>query len=713
MHLIFAVALLPALGAFGQTKTLDSKWTSQVNAANVHREYPRPQMVRENWQNLNGEWELELRGEKHTILVPFPVESKLSGVQKRVEPEDTLHYSRSFTAPSGDRMLLHIGASDWDTRVVVNGIEVGRHQGGFSPFTFDITEVLKGRAEHRLEVFVQDPTSSGPQPRGKQHLQPRGIMYTPSSGIWQTVWLEPVPKRYIADLVITADADSGEIEVGAEIMGDAGSSHLRVKVDGQTVAGAHPTAKIENMELWSPDSPRLYDVEVELVDDSGKVLDRVKSYTAFRKIELKPASDGHVRFFLNGKETFLMGTLDQGFWSDGLFTPPTDEALKFDIELQKRLGYNFIRKHVKIEPARWYYWCDVLGMLVMQDMPSGEKSIGPNDPDIVRTPESAEIFRREYTEMIDSLRNHPSIFSWVVFNEGWGQFDTADNTEMARQLDPTRLINAVTGWADRGVGDFYDIHVYPGPGIPVKKDSRALFLGEFGGLGLVIPDHTWQESGWGYQSYESKEQLTDAFVNSMFQLNMLRSRGLMGAVYTQTTDVETELNGLMTYDRRLLKMDETRITAAIRSLYGPKPTVRTLVPTSEEAAQHWTYTFTNPGEGWITAESWPDEETGPGGFGTEGTPGAVVRTEWNTSEIWIRRSFALESDAENVYLRIHHDEDAEVYLDGKLIAKLERYQTGYSLFRIGEIKAGSHELRISCRQTTGGQYIDAGFVTVE
>ncbi len=574
-----------------QEQTLKTRWAAEVSPDNVWREYPRPQMVRKNWVNLNGIWHVELRHpdplrnypvQQGTILVPFPAESLLSGFHRAVEPYQVLHYSRTFQRPKGERVLLHFGAVDWHATVFVNGKRVGEHQGGYDPFSFDITEQLTGSGEQTLEVDVTDPTDSGFQPRGKQVLKPGGIFYTSCTGIWQTVWLEGVPAAHIDNLKIETWPHAAQVNVTARIAGPSGGFTCKVEaLDRGKVVGrssgsvgelhdlpesALNVIKIRNHQDWSPENPYLYDLRVTLFDKSGRVVDQVTSYFGYREISLIKDGNGQPHIALNGKPIFLMGPLDQGFWPDGIYTPPSDEAMKYDIEITKRLGFNMIRKHVKVEPDRWYYWCDKLGICVLQDMPSGDKSIGDKDPDITRSPESADNFRNELKAMIDTHFNHPSIATWVLYNEGWGQWNTAEMTKWLKEYDPSRLVDSTTGWADRGVGDFSDIHVYPGPGIPKPDADRAIFLGEFGGLGLPVPGHMWQEKGWGYQSFKTSEELTNRFVELLHELKALKDKGLSGAVYTQTTDCETELNGLMTYDRALIKMDEKRVRAAIRSL---------------------------------------------------------------------------------------------------------------------------------------------------
>ncbi len=563
---------------------LSTPWTGKVSKTLPHPEYPRPQFVRSEWVNLNGTWEFSQCRESRLsavifdqkILVPFPVESALSGVTSHVTEEDHLWYRRTFNRPAGERVLLHFGAVDFSTTVFVNGVEVGHHKGGFDPFSFDITEALISQADQELVVYATDPVDAGAQPRGKQVRSPEGIFYTSTSGIWQTVWLEPVPAISIEKAVIHADPNTGEILVNFSVRGSGVETKFEVQVlNGDVVLAtaqsdsATVSVKITDPKVWSPESPFLYDLKLKLLDESGAHLDTVESYTAFREIKIATDSQGIRRIFLNGEPCFMFGPLDQGFWPDGLFTPPTDEALKYDIEVTKRLGFNMIRKHVKVEPDRWYTWCDRLGILVWQDMPSGDKSIRPEEPDIERTPESAAQFELELKAMMDALRNHPSIVCWIPFNEGWGQFDTARITDLTRAYDPTRILDSTTGWSDRGVGDMMDIHDYPGPSSPQPEEHRVAVLGEFGGLGLPVPGHMWQAENWGYQSYKTEAELTQAVIDMFAKLaKLVDEPGLAAAVYTQTTDVETEANGLMTYDRAVLKMDEAKLREAILAVYG-------------------------------------------------------------------------------------------------------------------------------------------------
>ncbi len=570
---------------------LSTRWSQNVSPDKVHPEYPRPQLVRKDWLSLNGLWDYTIQEKDKAkpesgktdgrILVPFPVESSLSGVGKQIGPEERLWYRRTFKVPEawqGRRILLHFGAVDWEAVVSLNGKELGTHRGGYDPFHYDITDALKdgGRAEQELVVSAWDPSSAGHQPRGKQVLKPGGIYYTPTTGIWQTAWLEPVSENHISSLTITPDIDRKLVHVSGDVSGNPRAtvtvtdpeSHESTTSTIDLRAGANLT--IKNPKLWSPDTPFLYNLKVAAGGDE------VESYFGLRKISLGKDEKGITRILLNGKFVFQYGPLDQGFWPDGLYTAPTDEALRYDLEVTKKLGFNMVRKHVKVEPARWYYWCDRLGLLVWQDMPSG----GPDalwDPngkydgtEGARDKGSTEVYQREWKAIIDTLRNHPSIVMWVPFNEGWGQFDTVRITRWTKEYDPTRLVNCASGGNDFPVGDVHDIHVYPGPRAPQPEEHRAAVLGEFGGLGLPLEGHTWLSKGnWGYKSFGNSKELTDAYVDLLSKLTpLIEKPGLSAAIYTQTTDVEVEVNGLMTYDRKLIKLDESRITEAANKLRG-------------------------------------------------------------------------------------------------------------------------------------------------
>jgi hypothetical protein len=737
---ILTIALMSSLATAGQWQPqpgpLVTRWAKQVSPDKVHPEYPRPQMVRDEWQNLNGLWEYAIRPKTEgrpaqfdgQILVPFPVESALSGVMRPVDENQRLWYRRAFELPadwSGKRVLLHFGAADWEATVWVNGKELGTHRGGYDPFTFDITDALAAAAagaKHELLLAVWDPTDAGTQPRGKQVRKPEGIWYTATTGIWQTVWLEPVPDAHIDQLKITPDVDRSLVRLTV-----AGPQKRSVKAtvleaDREISSASGPTGTalelpVENAKLWSPDDPFLYNLKVELLAD-GQTVDQVASYFGMRKIALGKDEGGVMRLMLNNKRLFMFGPLDQGFWPDGLYTAPTDDALRYDIEMIRGLGFNLARKHVKVEPDRWYYWADTLGLLVWQDMPSGDAFPGDGQQEIKRSKESAEQFELELRRLTDARGNHPSLVMWVPFNEGWGQYDTRRIAAWVKEYDPSRLVDQASGWSDMGTGDVHDIHDYPGPASPDPEPQRAAVLGEFGGLGLPVAGHMWlPDKGWGYRSFKSPDELTEAYLNLAELLRPLVGQpGLSAAVYTQTTDVEIEINGLMTYDRAQVKPDAGRLAAANRRLYLPPPTVKTVVPTSQEQGIAWRYTTDAPPAEW----SQPDFDDarwaqGPAGFGRDGTPGIVVRTAWHAPDIWIRRSFELASLPARPQLKLYHDEDCDVYINGKPVAAVKGYTTSYVLVPMidkSALSAGRNVLAIHCHQTAGGQGIDAGLVDV-
>jgi beta-galactosidase/beta-glucuronidase len=584
-----------------------SRWAKEVDPANVLPEYPRPQMVRDRWQNLNGLWDYAIVPKstecvsdfEGKILVPFPVESALSGVKVPLLPDQRLWYRRKFTIPESwgdDRVLLHFGAVDYQAQVWVNGAQVGDHMGGQLPFTFDITGLVQSKVEHELIVAVWDPSDSGNQERGKQVLNPSGIWYTSASGIWQTVWLEPIPETRIDRLKITPDIDTEQLHLITFLnQDDPTGLSIRVvaKRDGGAVAelkgkpGETISLPIPSPQLWSPDSPTLYDLEISLQKGEERV-DRVDSYFGMRKIHVAPDDKGHQRIYLNNQPLFHYGPLDQGYWPDGLYTAPTDEALLFDIEYAKKIGCNMIRKHIKVEPARWYYHCDRLGVIVWQDMPNGGKPVGGltsvlavlfnikvNDQKRLKQagrldPENRAQFRREFQGMIDWLYNAPCIGMWVPFNEAWGQYNAREFSEWVKSYDPTRPVDHASGWFDQGAGDFQSLHIYfKALRMPKLDPKRAFILSEFGGYSLMLKKHAWnQEKKFGYRFYDSKEELTEAYLSLIHeQLIPLIPQGLAGAVYTQTTDVEIEINGYLTYDRETEKMDVEKLIEVHQAIY--------------------------------------------------------------------------------------------------------------------------------------------------
>ncbi|RIA46870.1 glycosyl hydrolase family 2 [Hephaestia caeni] len=609
---------------------LMTRWGKAVTPDNAWRSYPRPQLQRTRWQNLNGLWDYAIAPKAAPlparmdgqVLVPFPIESKLSRVTRKVTPDDRIWYRRSFTVPAdwaGEHVMLNFGAVDYATTVRVNGSVVGSHKGGFDAFGFDITDYLKSGA-NEIIVEVTDPTSAGTQPRGKQILDPSGIWYTAVSGIWQTVWIEPVPKLHIADVRATPDIDRGVIDVAVALSGwanDTDAVRLTASAGGKQIAqtiiraNRRATIRIPNAHLWSPDDPYLYDLKAELVTvrdpyrsekerdraayDSrftqhesevyagasvtGAPRDSVQAYFAMRKISIGPGKvKGQPAILLNNRPVFQNGTLDQGWWPDGLYTPPSEEAMKSDLVFLKKAGFNMLRKHIKVEPARYYYDADHLGMLIWQDMPSG----GGEDQFLAGTSQYQAIFpseaiaeqQKELAEMIGELRVFPSIVMWVVNNEGWGQYDSATLARYVKGMDPSRLVDADSGWLDVApeASDVLDIHTYEDvPHTPAHQANRAIVMGEYGGIGLPVEGHIWRpgKKNWGYQVATGEQDYLARFRRKMDEvIRQAKEEGLSASVYTQTTDVEDEINGLLTYDRAAPKAPAEALSRIAEPLWG-------------------------------------------------------------------------------------------------------------------------------------------------
>ena len=563
-HLLFLFLgccslLLPAQRDSVLRFAMSTPWSETVSPTQPWDVYPRPQLTRANWTNLNGQWDYAITPMtaaaapsryEGKILVPFAVESALSGVKDLVDENEYLWYHRSFASPqmgAEDRLLIHFGAVDFRATVYLNGQVVGGHQGGYTSFSFDLTPYLAQRGQQELVVRVSDPTDKGLQPRGKQVQDPGGIFYTPVTGIWQTTWLEVVPKNYISGLKTTPHLSEGTLDVAVQtnsssedltatvtLTGEGGTEVTSQSVD--LMAGGRGQAlqlEVPDAHPWSPEDPFLYQLEVTLSTPDGRVVDRVGSYAGMRDISLGKDANGHTAILLNGLPYFQFGPLDQGYWPDGLYTAPTAEAMVFDLEMTKKWGFNMLRKHVKVEPATFYYACDTLGLLVWQDMPSGyiqaRTFVGPEDVRDADQPYADAVhFEQEYHELIDQLYDFPSIVTWVPFNEGWGQFDTERIAAWTKAYDPSRLVDAPSGWTDRGVGDMYDVHIYPGPGMERPEDERASVLGEFGGLGYPVPDHLWWDKrNWGYRTLQSQEELTNGFAELMDGLQGTTEPGLI------------------------------------------------------------------------------------------------------------------------------------------------------------------------------------------
>ncbi len=587
-----SIAAAQEVAWFPVKEGLYTQWGEQIDPDKVLPEYPRPSMVRKNWMNLNGIWNFKiqskdsLKPEKfdRQILVPFPPESQLSGLKATITPEQKMWYSRNFIIPenwSYKYILLHIGASDWETTVYINGERAGSHRGGYDPILLDITFYLKEKGRQRIDIEVWDPTDSGNQPVGKQKLESGGIWYTPTSGIWQTVWIEPVMWASISDINITPDIDNSRVLIEANtFQANEGDTVKCIIKDGKKIVAEQkmPVDKlfdfqIENPKKWSPDNPFLYDVELKLTR-ADQSIDSVTSYFGMRKIEVKKDKNGVKRFYLNNKPIFLMGMLDQGFWPEGLYTHSSDKALIYDINTAKEMGFNLLRKHVKVEPERWYYHCDRLGMLVWQDMPNGDKNAkweppsGVDFQEMERDFASESQYKIEFEAIIKDNKFHPSIIAWVPFNEGWGQFKTIEISNWVAALDTTRLINGPSGGNFFPVGDIRDFHHYPEPKLLGSDSDRVVVLGEYGGLGLAIEEHTFADKeNWGYRNLKSENELEKQYIDFVEKMKTLIAKGLSGAIYTQVSDVEEEVNGLMTYDRKIIKPTQKKINKAHQELF--------------------------------------------------------------------------------------------------------------------------------------------------
>jgi len=566
---------------------LKTKWAMDINPDKPLPEYPRPQMIRKEWLNLNGPWDYSITDKNSVapqsfdgkILVPYAIESALSGVGKTVGKDKALWYHKTFKIKSKWRdknIILNFGAIDWESEIWVNDQKIGNHKGGYDPFSFDITGALNDGSEQQILIRVWDPTNAenSPQPRGKQVIKPGGIFYTSVTGIWQTVWLEPVENSYITSYKLVPDIDNEQINIKVLVNNPDGCKLVLKSKDGKfniesaDVLKSEIKIDVKDMKLWSPDSPFLYDLEMVLLNDKNKVVDKVESYFGMRKSSLAKDEKGVLRLFLNNEPVFHFGPLDQGWWPDGLYTAPTDEALKFDLEYLKDVGFNMLRKHVKTEPARLYYWCDKMGLMVWQDMPSSLYNRDSYTEDELKVIDTQ--WEKEWENVMDYLYNYPSIVMWVPFNEGWGQYDTERITEWTKQYDPSRLVNNASGWTDKEVGDVHDIHNYPDPRMIPIEENRAIVLGEFGGLGWPVKDHVWIESetNWGYRSHEGKEQYKNDYIGLITKLKPLIDQGLAAAVYTQTSDCEVEVNGLLTYDRAIKKLEPEEIYS-LNNFYLP------------------------------------------------------------------------------------------------------------------------------------------------
>jgi hypothetical protein len=710
---------------------MKTPWGEEVTPGNAWRQYPRPQMARSEWMNLNGLWDYAILSKNAAepknydgkILVPFCVESSLSGVGKIVRPDQALWYNTTFEVPAkwkGRNVLLHFDAVDWETTVWLNGKKIGAHKGGSDPFTFDITPYLK-KGTQQLVLSVWDPTDTGTQSRGKQVLEPKGIWYTPVTGIWQTVWLEPVGKTYLKSVIPQPDIDKNTVTISNYLSGATGKEKVVVKVlkDQKVIAEKTASASrpveipVPDAEWWTPYAPSLYQLEVVLTDGS-KTIDKIESYFAMRKISMAKDPFGFERLMLNNEVLFQYGTLDQGWWPDGLLTPPSEDAMRFDMDVLKDMGFNMLRKHIKVEPSRYYYYADSLGLLVWQDMVSGFQSAERETQhvkanatkDWTRPGESAVQFETEWKSILDHLRFFPSIVVWVVFNEGWGQYETERVVEWTRQYDTTRIINGVSGWTDRGVGDMNDAHQYPGPAMePAEQNpGRAIVLGEFGGLGLPVEDHIWnpQMRNWGYRTYRSSEQLITEYTKLMHNLTPMIHRGLSAAVYTQTTDVEGEVNGLITYDRRKVKFDPALLRILHKPLFDSPVRSTVIFPDSEVTPQPLLIS----GNASLTALATPLERSE-----LSSVKAPVVLQKGDNRRAM--RSFALKSIPDNLQMRLLAHGNIKVYLNGKLILnKFIQTKRHYDEINFSEysgyLRQGENELVVELVKAGDDSQFDFG-----
>jgi len=720
---------------------LPTQWDEDVSPTNPLPEYPRPQMVRTLWQSLNGPWDYVLTDAKVTspptafnagkMLVPFPYESSLSGVGKPSPTGQRLWYRRTFAVPDawrtgGQRVLLHFGAVNWYSAVFINGKEMGQHKGGFDGFDYDITDKMKP-GDNTLIVSAWNPMlidSPDAQVVGKQRAHRGGIFYTGSTGIWQSVWLEPVPDVHIDSLKIVTDLDNQQVTIFASGNLPSTTGPPRVPIiisddDGKEVARgfAFDPIKIPNPKLWTPDSPHLYTVQIAVSTEPFQIDDPITGYFAMRKISLGKDDQGRAQILLNDKFVFEIGALDQGYWPDGIYTAPTDDALKSDIVAAEVLGLNLLRKHAKVEPERWYFWADKLGMLVWQDMPQCFDSKGPKGERILSDAAKAQ-WLVEWKQILAQRINHPCIIVWTTFNEGWGQHDTENIVALTKQIDPSRLVNDASGWTDKGVGDISDAHAYPGPGCETAGETRASVNGEFGGLTMRVPGHMWTTALYGYgTTLKTGWKVTQKYQQLLKTAYALRDqRGCSAFVYTQLTDVEDESNGLLTYDRAVVKPFSEIIAAANNGHFlplPPSPASKEFLPTSEEDAQTWSFVTQKPAKDWaqpaFDASSW---KTGPAPFGQ----GYVVNTPWTDTpgDIWLRRTVTLpKTIPAKLVVRTIHDDDAEAYVNGVLAASAPGYVSDYADLPMSDaaraaLKSGENVIAVHCHQNAGAQVIDVG-----
>ena len=681
-----------------------TNWANDVTPENVWKEYPRPQMVRTDWLNLNGLWDFEIT-ERDTnkiainyarkILVPFCVESALSGIKETITGKQQMIYRRFFSIPSHwnqKHLILHFEAVDYETKVWVDGKYVGIHKGGYDHFQFDIAGFLNKDEKHEIKLVVWDPTNEGSQPIGKQALPAirNRTKYTATSGIWQTVWLEPTNEVAIESIKIIPNIDNGTISLQTKVVGATQGARIKIQAfdQGKEIAssiaaiGEPVSLQLNQPKLWSPTNPFLYDFKLSLIND-GKVVDEVSSYFGMRKISMGRDQEGYMRILLNNEIIYQLGPLDQGYWPDGILTPASDQALRYDIAYLKKIGANMDRMHMKVQPERWYYHCDQLGILVWQDMVSPTKfidtksNLNPSD------------FELEHNITVDQLYNHPSIIQWVLFNESWGQYDTERLTAALKAKDPTRLVINASGWHDKKVGDIRDFHdytIHPAVALVNKNDDRAMVLGEAGGIDLLIPGHLWTpdlkggtkiKTDWSIDFkkgiVKSSDELIEKYKILLDDLFQLKKYGLNAVVYTQTSDVEDEISGWMTYDRKVSKLPETTFAALHEQFFKPTMTGKFILPLSINEPQQWNYSFTAPSNDWIKNLMLSDFKTGMAPFGIESNNVHKVNTPWNTNSLFLNKEFTLSSVPSKLSLIACNTGITEVYINGAYVMQFNNF----------------------------------------
>jgi beta-galactosidase/beta-glucuronidase len=716
-------------------------WAASVTPENVWKEYPRPQMVRSEWKNLNGLWDFTVTLGSNTgpaqrfnrkILVPFCVESALSGIKESITGFQEMKYRRLFTIPEnwkGKRILLHFEAVDYYARLWIDGKFAGEHKGGYDAFQFDITDFLRPGENHEINMVVWDPSNTGTQPAGKQTLQglSRG-RYTPTSGIWQTVWLEPVGNVSVKNLKITPDIDKGTLTVEAGLKGWGQGYTLKIQASDKGNIIATETGvvdnpvilKINNPKLWNPESPYLYDLKVSL-SDGDKIVDEVTSYFGMRKISIARDATGMMHINLNNKKIFQLGPLDQGYWPDGILTPPSDEALKFDVEYLKKIGCNMDRVHIKVQPDRFYYHCDKLGILIWQDMVSPWSQISRSDVG------GAKAFEAEWETIIDQLYSHPSIIQWTVFNEGWVQYDTERLTEWTKRKDPSRIVSNASGWIDRNVGDIRDFHdytMYPSVAWVPKYYPRAMVLGEGGGIelplkgnlwtaDLVLPDKIDRAGDVGRETTNTKADFEERYKEWIDNLSLLINYGLDGVVFTQISDVENEINGWLTYDRKISKIPEDKLGEIHSKLFKPVALGNVVLPLSMNSPQQWQYSFSEPGKDWFKKGNAGKWNSGNGPFGKSQVNAPEVGTKWEERSLYLQKDFNIPSPDSKLAVIVYSTGITDIYINGEFALQLNNLKRQDAELKVSEVilpvkalkllKSGSNHIAVKFEFNTSDQ----------